>query len=147
MDRRTPLPFAPMRTLCVLCACLLLVAGCGDRSSAGDMPPDEPSVSPDIFAGLPVLPGSRLAGGSGTAAEAVVAVPVSADSVARFYRRVLADRDWDIRGDATARDGEVTLHARSPEGRPIWIIVRPAGPSRAEVSVIATAVDSVTSGR
>lgn len=134
-----------MRTLLGLCACLFLLAGCGDRPPAGDAPPDEAAVSPDIFAGLPVLAGSRLAGGSGNAAEAVVEVPFAADSVARFYRQVLADRAWDIRGDATAPDGQVTLHARSPEGRPIWIIVRPAGAGHASVSVIATAVDSTAS--
>jgi hypothetical protein len=76
-----------------------------------------------------------------------VAVPVPADSVARFYRRVLADRFWDLRGDATDRDGQITLYARSPEGRPMWIIVRPAGASRANVSVVATAVDSSAAGR
>jgi hypothetical protein len=100
-----------------------------------------------MFAGLPLLSGSRVAGGSGNAAEAVVAVPVAADSVARFYRQVLADRAWDIRGDATTPDGQVTLHARSPAGRPIWIIIRPVAPARSEVSVIAAAFDSTASGR
>jgi len=136
-----------MRSFVSLCAGLLLLCACGERPPGGDAPADEPAVSPEIFAGLPVLPGSRLAGGSGSAAEAVVAVPVPADSVARFYRRILADRDWDIRGDATAPDGEVTLHARSPEGRPIWILIRPAGSGGAQVSVIATAVDTTASRR
>jgi len=136
-----------MRPVLSLCACLILTAGCGDRPPADEAPPDEPVVSPDIFAGLPVLPGSRLAGATANAAEAIVAAPVAADSVARFYRRVLADRSWDIRGDATDPDGRVTLHARSPDGRPIWIIIRPTQAGHSEVSVIATAVDSTASGR
>jgi hypothetical protein len=136
-----------MRTLPSLAACLIVLASCGDRLPSHDAPPEAPVVSPEIFAGLPLLPGSRMAGGSANAAEAVVAVPVPADSVARFYRRVLADRFWDLRGDATDRDGQITLYARSPEGRPMWIIVRPAGASRANVSVVATAVDSSAAGR
>ena len=147
MDRRTALPFALMRCFLGISACLVLLVGCGDRPPAADAPPDEPVASVDIFAGLPVLPGSRLAGGSANAAEAVMAVPIAADSVARFYRRLLADRSWDIRGDATAPGGEVTLHARSPEGRPIWIMIRPTGTGRSEVSLIATVFDSAASRR
>lgn len=144
MDRRAWLPFAPMRRLLCLSACVFLLPGCGERRPAADAPADEPTVSVDIFAGLPVLPGSRFAGGSANAGEAIAQVPASADSVARFYRRVLVDRSWDIRGDATAPDGQVTLHARSPEGRPIWILIRPLAAGRAEVSLIATAGDTTT---
>ena len=136
-----------MRRLLCLCACLIPLAACGERTPAADAPPDEPVASADVFAGLPVLPGSRFAGGSANAAEAIADVPVSADSVARFYRRVLDERSWDIRGDATAPDGQVTLHARSPEGRPIWILIRPVPGGRAQVSLIATAVDPTASGR
>ena len=74
-------------------------------------------------------------------------VPVSADSVATYYRNALADRDWDLRGDATTADGGIRLHARSAEGRPIWIIIEPTGVNRAKVSVIAAAPDSVPSPR
>ncbi|MDH4350129.1 MAG: hypothetical protein OEW56_03150, partial [Gemmatimonadota bacterium] len=114
-----------MRRYLSLCTLALVLAGCGDRPPADDPPPDEATVSPEIFAGLPVLPGARMAGGSANAGEAVVEVPVSADSVARFYRQIFVDRSWDIRGDATAPDGYVTLHARSPEGRPVWVMIRP----------------------
>jgi hypothetical protein len=131
-----------MRCSLCLCASLILLPGCGERAPDADAPADEPTVSADIFAGLPVMPGSRFAGGSADAAEAVVEVAVAPDSVARFYRRVLTDRSWDIRGDATAPDGQVTLHARSPEGRPIWIMIRPIAANRSEVSLIATAVDT-----
>jgi hypothetical protein len=131
-----------MRTLLSCCLPLLLVAGCGDRPAGEAAPPDETTAAPAIFAGLPLLPGSRVAGGTGNAAEAVVTVPLPPDSVAQFYRRVLADRAWDLRGDVTDRDGQITLHGRSPQGRPLWIIVRPAGPGGSTVSVIATAVDS-----
>jgi hypothetical protein len=136
-----------MRRVLGLWTSLILLTGCGDRPPADEAPVDEPAVSSDIFAGLPILPGSRMAGASGNAAEAIVATPVAADSVARFYRRVLADRSWDIRGDATDPDGRVTLHARSPDGRPIWIIIRPTQGGHSEISVIATAVDSTASGR
>jgi hypothetical protein len=136
-----------MRRSLSLCVLVLVLAGCRDRPPSEDPPPDEPTVSPDIFAGLPILPGARMAGGSTNAAEAVVEIPVAADSVARFYRSIFADRFWDIRGDATTPDGQVTLHARSPAGRPVWVMIRPMGPNRSAVSVIATAVDSASTAR
>jgi hypothetical protein len=121
---------------------VLVVAACGDQAAsdtAEGAGPAEEVASPEIFEGLPVLPGSRLMGGSADAAEAVVDVPVTVDSVARWYRRVLLERSWAIRGDATAADRSVTLHATSPEGRPIWIMMRPlADGTTARVSVIAT---------
>jgi hypothetical protein len=136
-----------MRRVLCCCACLVSLVGCGERTPAADAPSEEPVLSADVFAGLPILPGARFGGGSANAAEAIADVPVSADSVARFYRRVLDDRAWDIRGDATAPDGQVTLHARSPEGRPIWIMIRPVAGGRAQVSLIATAVDTAASRR
>jgi hypothetical protein len=75
-------------------------------------------------------------------AEALIQVPLPADSLARVYRSTLAEQAWDVRGDATAADGSITLHARSSEGRPIWIMIRPLAPGRSEVSLIATAADS-----
>jgi len=120
----------------LLCAVLVLVA-CGEQPPA-DRSGDEPMPTPEIFAGLPVLPGARMVAGTSSAAEAVVNVPVSADSVARFYRAIFGQRDWAIRGDATAPDGSVTLHAASPEGRPVWIMIRPVSSTSAEVSLIAS---------
>jgi hypothetical protein len=136
-----------MRRYLSLCTLAFVLAGCGDRPPSDETPPDTATVSPEIFAGLPILQGARIAGGSDNAAEAVVEIPVAADSVARFYRQIFADRSWDIRGDATAPDGKVTLHARSPEGRPVWVMIQPIGPDRAAVSVIATAVDSAAARR
>jgi hypothetical protein len=120
----------------LLCAGLVL-AGCGEQPPA-NASGDEPMPSPEIFAGLPVLPGARMVAGTSSAAEAVVSVPVSADSVARFYRAIFGQRDWAIRGDATAPDGVVTLHAASPEGRPVWIMIRPVSSTSAQVSLIAS---------
>lgn len=147
MGPPTPLPFAPMRPTVSLCLSVLLLAGCGDRPVDERVPPDDSLVTAAIFEGLPVMPGSRLGGRSSDAAEAIVNVPVSADSVATYYRNALADRDWDLRGDATTPDGRISLHARSAEGRPIWIIIEPTGVDRAKVSVIAAAPDSVPARR
>lgn len=119
-----------------LCTALVLGA-CGEQPPV-DRSGDEPMPSPEVFAGLPVLPGARMVAGTSSAAEAVVSVPVSADSVARFYRAIFGQRDWAIRGDATAPDGSVTLHAASPEGRPVWIMIRPVSATSAEVSLIAS---------
>jgi hypothetical protein len=95
-----------------------------------------------MFFGLPVVPGSRIVAGGSGVGEARIQVPIPADSLARVYRRILAKQAWDIRGDATAPDGSVTLHARSSAGRPIWIMIRPLTGGESEVSLIATAVDS-----
>jgi hypothetical protein len=129
------------RATAAIAATLVLLA-CNDRpaSQAEAQPDTPPSLA--IFHGLPVMPGSRLAGGSGEAAEAYVDVPVSADSVARWYRSVLIERSWAIRGDATDRRGYVTLYGTSPEGRPLWIMIQPTGVSSARVSVVATRSDS-----
>jgi hypothetical protein len=131
-----------MRNLLLAGTLALLLVACTDRppaEQAVEQPVDGGEPSREMFAGLPVFPGSRLVSGSATAAEALVNVPVSADSVARYYRQALADREWTIRGDATEVDGTVTLHAGSRDGRPIWIRIHPIAPDSCEVSVIATA--------
>ena len=135
----------------VFCALLTIQAGCGDQPPADGTPPvppaDELPPTPEMFFGLPVIPGSRIVAGGAGAAEALIQVPLPADSLARVYRRVLVQQSWEIRGDATAADGSVTLHARSAEGRPTWIMIRPLGPGQSEVSLIATAVDSAAAPR
>jgi hypothetical protein len=100
-----------------------------------------------MFLGLPVFPGARIVAGGPGAAEALIEAPAPVDSLARVYRRVLVRQSWEIRGDVTAPDGSVTLHARSAEGRPVWIMIRPLGSGRSEVSLIATAVDSAGAPR
>jgi len=132
----------------LVCAVTAALVACAERPAPkAAEPPSVPQPSLDMFAGLPVLPGSRLVGGTPDAAEAVVRVPVSADSVADFYRGVFVQRGWVIRGDATTPDGSVTLHAASPENRPVWIMIRPAGDTAADVSIIATAVHAADSAR
>jgi hypothetical protein len=137
-----------MRNLLLAGTVVLLLVACTDRPPAeqADQPVDGGEPSREMFAGLPVFPGSRMVSGSATAAEALVTVPVSADSVARYYRKALADREWTIRGDATGADGTVTLHAGSRDGRPIWIRIHPIAPDTCEVSFIATALTDTTSG-
>jgi hypothetical protein len=127
-----------MRTAILAIVPLLALAGCADRPPRDDTS-DTDVPSREMFAGLPVFPGSRLVAGSATAAEARVSVPVSADSVANYYRQALTVRNWVIRGDATDADGTVTLHAGSDEGRPIWIRIVPVSADACEVSFIATA--------
>lgn len=129
-----------MRTHFVFCALagVLLLSGCGEGATT-DRPPEERPPSPEMFAGLPLLRGARITAGSGEAAEAVATTQAPADSMARYYRSVFIERRWTIRGDATAPDGSVTLHAASPEGRPIWVTIRPVSPTSSEVSVIASA--------
>jgi hypothetical protein len=91
-----------------------------------------------MFFGIPVIPGSRIVAGTAGAAEARIEIPLPADSTAQIYRRILVRQSWEIRGDNTAPDGTVTLHARSAEGRPVWILIRPLAPGMTEISLIAT---------
>jgi hypothetical protein len=141
----------PSLRLGVLCTLLMIQAACGDRAPADDArapapapatavtPAPEGDPTPQMFFGIPVIPGARIVAGTAGAAEARIEIPLPADTTAGIYRRILVRQSWEIRGDNTAPDGSVTLHARSAEGRPVWIIIRPLAPGLTEVSLIATA--------
>jgi hypothetical protein len=118
----------------------LLLAACGDPPPA-DQPDDAGNPSVALFTGLPVFPGARIVSGSASAAEARVSVAVSADSVARYYRHALVQRDWTIHGDARTPDGSFALHATSSTGRPVWILIQPVSPDSCEVSLFAAGPD------
>lgn len=142
-------------------ALLVLLAACGDQppadgaspaaaaSSSAITPPaaaaPERDPTPEMFFGIPVIPGSRIVAGDAGAAEARIEIPLPADSTAQVYRRILVRQSWEIRGDNTAPDGSVTLHARSAEGRPVWILIRELSPGWTEVSLIATGTSPATS--
>lgn len=49
--------------------------------------------------------------------------PVGPDSVAAYYRAVLARPPWHLVRDASAADGTITLYAEQ-SGPPLWVIIR-----------------------
>ncbi len=122
----------------------------GEPGAQAEAPPSAsdsrtaPMVSPlRVLRDVPILEGSDEVERSGTpeALQLVFLVPLSRDSVAAAYRRVLRQRGWRIKGDATD-SGVVQLYAER-NGPPLWIRIRDAGPGAAQYTIIgAQALDT-----
>lgn len=130
----------------VALATAVLACRDGGRTQT-DTPPD--SVPLYALSGVPVMPGTRVLGAEGAAdaveASAVIALPP--DSVARWYRTALVSGGWQLRGDVPDFRGAVTLHARRPDGRPVWIMIRPDAEGGTRLSVIGAVPDSAAGFR
>jgi hypothetical protein len=98
----------------------LLASGCGGT--------EQPRASATLLAGIPVAPQASAAGraAGADAVQAEFQTPMTADSVAAWYRRWLLADGWLTTGDTRAPDGTLTLHAVK-NGRPIWLMIQPAG--------------------
>jgi hypothetical protein len=113
------------------------------RGSAA--PAAEPTVSPlRALRDVPILTGSSEVERSGTpeALQLVFLVPLERDSVAALYRRVLPQRGWRIKGDAT--DGGVVRLYAERNGPPLWIRIQGAGPGAAQYTIIGAPTRDTT---
>ncbi|MDO8667166.1 MAG: hypothetical protein Q7J79_11175 [Gemmatimonadales bacterium] len=136
------------------CAAALLIASlaaCGGAESPGARPaPDErpaPGARPAVLRDVPVVAGSQLVDSTGTdeALSVRFLVNVPRDSVAGFYRRVLAERGWRIVGDAV--NGEMVQLYAERDGPPLWIQIRSAGPGVTHYALIGAQAQDSSAGR
>lgn len=95
------------------------------------------------------MPGSRRVSEVATedAVEQAYRIAAPADSVAAWYRRELAAREWRLTGDARLPDGTITLHAQRA-GPPLWLLIRgDTGGRWSEYSMVGAQADSAAPGR
>ncbi|MDH3497460.1 MAG: hypothetical protein OER21_11915 [Gemmatimonadota bacterium] len=127
---------------------VLAVLACGDGGrEAAETARD--SVPLHALSGIPVMPGARVLGAEGgpDAVEAAAVVALPPDSVANWYRAALVSGGWQLRGDVPDMRGAVTLHARRPDGRPVWIMIRPGADGGTVLSVIGAVPDPAAQPR
>jgi hypothetical protein len=111
-----------MRKSIVLFA-LLLAAACSEPKK------QEANVF-DVMPTIPLPPASQVIGREG--GEEAVKIrfrsSMDADSVASYYRRILAGRPWRLVSDVKAADGTITLYAEQ-DGPSLWVSIRRASGS------------------
>lgn len=116
-------------------------------SACEDVEPDIEPPADQVFAGVPVPPRSVLLSQTGTAATAQmeVFVPISSDSAANWYRRMLLEQGWTLEGDVATSAGSYTMHARR-DGPPLWLMVKPVNTSTmvgTQLTIIGALPDSL----
>lgn len=101
----------------------LLAAACSEPKK------HEASVF-DVLPIIPTPPASQVIGREGgeDAVKIRFRSSMDADSVADYYRRVLAERPWRLVSDVKAADGTITLYAEQ-DGPPLWVSIRRASGS------------------
>ena len=114
-----------------------LAIGCAE-------PPPPPRETPnqDVMRGAPLFRPSQITADSRTkqAVQWTLRTSVSADSVARWYRRRVLDLGWHIGADTPLPDGGMSLYVQR-DGPDLWIMVHPSG-TGAEFTLIGAATDS-----
>jgi hypothetical protein len=123
----------PLTAVAVLA---VATAACGDRPSPDERPRQ------DVMRGAPLFRPSQIVSESSTgeAVQWTYHTPVSADSVARWYRARVIEFGWRIAGDTPSGDGGVRLYIER-DGPDLWILIRPI-PNGTEFSMIGAAPDS-----
>ena len=108
------------RTL-VLLGCLTLAA-C-DRPKE----PNARQLASRALQGALSYPGStivKVAAGT-DAAEVTLATRDSVTRVAHWFRQALPLNGWQLRNEGKASGGALTIYAEKPDGRPLWVTLRP----------------------
>jgi hypothetical protein len=108
--------------LVVMAALVAASVGCEPPAEGSDTLPEA-----DLMQGAPLfLPSSiKERRGSAETIELVFTSPVSADSIADWYRVKADTLRWEILADVTRPNGTTTMHFRR-NGPPLWVIVQPA---------------------
>jgi hypothetical protein len=122
-----------MRWQALLALPIVLLAACGR-----DEPPRPPRAAVLLF--TPKLPGSVVVdtGGTEEAERLTLVVPVSGDSVARYYRNLLGGAGWVLTNDRSS-GGLIDLYARGgPVGTStLWIHIERQDTVSARYTLIA----------
>jgi hypothetical protein len=115
-----------------------VLVSCGRKET-----PAPPRVHTHVLAYVPKLRGSIVVDTSGTdeAERLTMVIPVSGDSVARFYRSVLPPIGWRIRSDVD--DSALTdIYAEGPQGGrdgpTLWIHIEHQDTLSARYTLIAS---------
>ena len=110
-----------------LLSALILAAVLGGvacrRPHADDQRARELAVK--VLSGTLGYPGSAVVGVTAgeDAAEIRLSTPVAMETVAPWMRQTLQLNGWELRSDATQRDGSITIYAEKGR-RPLWITLR-----------------------
>lgn len=123
-----------------LLALSFLALGACKKEAAAPPPPPRPAVL--LF--VPKLPRSLVVDTTGTpdAERATLVVPVSADSVARFYRNRLPALGWRIRNDRVALPVIDLYLEGGIVGGSLWVHIESQDTASARYTLIATTPQS-----
>lgn len=111
-----------MRTHPILLAAVLAVGACADKAPVVEETP--PPTMTEVFPNLPVPPMGQMVSreGAGNALQLVFATPTSADSVADYYRDVLARPPYELINEATT-NGIISFFVEQ-DGPSMWVAVQ-----------------------
>ena len=132
-----------MRTLQSFVAAVLLVVATASCQEAPEQVPTE-RPSGDLIQGAPLYQPAVLVQtrSSRETFEMVFQSPSPLDSVADWYRRQAADREWNILGDVRMADGGISMTFER-DGPGLWLLVRPGQDGEGtEFSLIGAAADT-----
>lgn len=103
---------------------VLLFAAC-DRPKE----PDARQMASRALQGALSYPGSKIVKiAAGTdAAEVTLTTSDSVAQVATWFRTALSLNNWQLRNEGRGKDGAFTIYAEKPDGRPLWLTLRPNG--------------------
>ena len=101
---------------------MLALAAC-DRPKE----PDARQVASRALQGALSYPGStivKIAAGT-DAAEVTLTTRDSVQRVALWFRQALTLNGWQLRNEGRVSGGGLTIYAEKPDGRPLWLTLRP----------------------
>ena len=89
--------------------------------------PDARQLASRALQGALSYPGStivKVAAGT-DAAEVTLTTPDSVARVADWFRTALTLNNWQLRNEGKGAAGAVSIYAEKPDGRPLWVTLRP----------------------
>jgi hypothetical protein len=89
--------------------------------------PDARQLASRALQGALSYPGStivKIAAGT-DAAEVTLTTRDSVAAVALWFRQALTLNGWVLRNEGKAAGGAVTIYAEKPDGRPLWLTLKP----------------------
>lgn len=107
---------------------LFVVLGCL-TFAACDRPkePDARQLASRALQGALSYPGSTIVNiAAGTdAAEVTLTTRDSVTRVALWFRQALTMNGWELRNEGKGAGGALSIYAEKPDGRPLWVTLRP----------------------
>lgn len=132
-----------MRTQFVVALALpvLLLAGCKSKTVVEVAPPPPPPLA-QVLPVLPFPPDAQPVGtASGVdATQITVNTPQPPDSVANFYRKVLAEPPFRLVNESTT--GGVVSFLADQDGPSLWVTIRSDGKTGSQVTLAGALVAS-----